>query len=282
MKNKKFTVIGGDLRSCAAAESLINAGYNADTFLLEEASCLPCCIAAGTLPESDFYILGLPATTDGVFINAPLSSRFLSLEDFFNKIPASSYVFGGMVGSEIYSLADAKGIKIFDYYKREELQILNSIPTAEGAIEIAMREMPITLHGSRSLVIGYGRIGKVLAPDLEALGSIVTATSRSHEGRAWIKAAGLDAADTGDMCSALSEADVIFNTVPFKILTEKELSCLKKSALVIDLASKPGGVDLASAKALGVKVIWALSLPGKCAPLTAGRIISDTILNMLN
>ena len=56
---------------------------------------------------------------------------------------------------------------------------------------------------------------------------------------------------------------------------------LKKGSLLIDLASKPGGVDIEEAGNAGVKTIWALSLPGKVAPISSGEIIARTILNIL-
>jgi len=40
-------------------------------------------------------------------------------------------------------------------------------------------------------------------------------------------------------------------------------------------------VDFDAAKELGIKVIWALSLPGKVAPVTAGEIIKGTVINIL-
>ena len=104
------------------------------------------------------------------------------------------------------------------------------MPTAEGAIQLAMEELPITLHGARVLVIGYGRL---------------------------------------------------VNTVPVRVLREAELADLKPGCLVIDLASKPGGVDFDAAARLGVKAFWALSLPGKVAPVTAGKSIKTTIYNIL-
>ena len=79
----------------------------------------------------------------------------------------------------------------------------------------------------------------------------------------------------------LKDFDLIFNTVPHQILGEKLLSKLNPKALVIDLASRPGGVDLFSAKALGIQVVWALSLPGKVAPHTAAETMKNTVLNIL-
>ena len=79
----------------------------------------------------------------------------------------------------------------------------------------------------------------------------------------------------------MADCDVVFNTVPDKIIGGNEL-LTAKNTLIIDLASKPGGVDMEKAKDLGVKVIWALGLPGKVAPVTSGNIIKETILNIFS
>ena len=86
---------------------------------------------------------------------------------------------------------------------------------------------------------------------------------------------------TGDLSGCAGDFDVIFNTVPAEVLDRNVLEQIPDDTLIIDLASKPGGVDFSAAKELGKKVIWALSLPGKTAPITSGRIIKETILNML-
>ena len=65
------------------------------------------------------------------------------------------------------------------------------------------------------------------------------------------------------------------------IFGREQLSRFADDTIFIDLASKPGGIDFASAQELGKKVIWALGLPGKTAPVTSGEIIAETIDNML-
>lgn len=62
--------------------------------------------------------------------------------------------------------------------KREELAVLNTIATAEGAIEIAIANTNKILHGSNVLVLGFGRIGKVLARKLAGLSTKVTCAAR--------------------------------------------------------------------------------------------------------
>ena len=88
--------------------------------------------------------------------------------------------------------------------------------------------------------------------------------------------------ETAEITRSAKTYDVIFNTVPEKVINASVLSALKPGALVIDLASLPGGVDKEAAEAFGVKTIHALSLPGKVAPKTAGKILCETIRNILS
>lgn len=152
----------------------------------------------------------------------------------------------------------------------------------EGAIQIAMEELPSTLHGARALVIGYGRLGKLLAHRLSALGAKVSVAARSCADLAWIEAYGYGVEHSGQLEGWLCCYDLVVNTVPARMLDGSVLSDLRPGCLVIDLASKPGGVDFDAASRLGIKAIWALSLPGKVAPVTAGRSIRTTIYNILN
>ena len=171
---------------------------------------------------------------------------------------------------------------LFYNAKRPHAHTANAPPTSEGAIQIALEELPITLHNARVLVVGYGRLGKVLARQLRGLGARVSVAARSYEDLAWADVWSYGAERTGELAGWLCAYDLVVNTVPAQVLGEKELGDLKPGCLVIDLASKPGGVDFDAAARLGVKVIWALSLPGKVAPVTAGEAIKRTIYNILN
>lgn len=157
----------------------------------------------------------------------------------------------------------------------------NAVPTAEGAIQLAMEHLPITIHGARVLVVGFGRVGRLAAQRFAALGARVSVAARKYEQLAWAQAMGFGAQQLGHLAGWLCSYDLVVNTVPARVLSRAELEDLKPGCLVIDLASKPGGVDLAGAGELGLTVIWALSLPGKVAPVTAGAAIKSTIYNML-
>ena len=204
------------------------------------------------------------------------------MESVFAALRPGQIICGGRVDDATQAMARDRGLVLHDYFAREELAVANAVPTAEGAIQIALEEMPVTLHGSRVLVIGYGRLGRALAPRLAGLGVKVSVAARKYADLAWAESFGFGTEHTGQLRPWLCGYDLVINTVPARVLGEAELAELRPDCLVIDLASKPGGVDLDAAARLGKKVVWALSLPGKVAPVTAGRAIRTAIYNILS
>lgn len=142
-----------------------------------------------------------------------------------------------------------------------------------------MENSQITLHGSKCLVLGFGRCGKVLAHMLKGIGANLSVEARSLSDLAYIESYGYVPVALGDLHLYLDQYNFIFNTIPTMILDEKKLKKVKEGCVIVELASKPGGVDFNAAKRLGIKAIDAQSLPGKVAPETAAKIIFDTILN---
>jgi dipicolinate synthase subunit A len=164
-----------------------------------------------------------------------------------------------------------------DFLRREDFQIKNAVLTAEAAIEIAMSEMPVSLHGCNALVVGFGRIGKLLCNRLASFGASVTASARSDGDFAWIDTFGCKSVHTQSLSGTLHTYDVIFNTVPKMVLPAEYLCKTKLSCVIIDLASKPGGTDFNAAKRLDRHCLWALSLPSGYAPETAARIMRQSL-----
>ena len=144
-----------------------------------------------------------------------------------------------------------------------------------------MEETQRTVHGSNVLVMGFGRIGKVLAKMLDGIGAKVYCEARKDEDISWIKAYGYNPVHLNDLNENLNKFDIIINTIPFQILDEERLGLVRKEAIIIDLASNPGGVDRKAAREKGLKVIWALSLPAKVAPLTSAEFIKETLYHVL-
>lgn len=277
----RFGVVGGDSRQVWLVHSLLEDGHVVFTAGLENA---PLDSRARPAPleelarHSDAVILPLPVTSDGVHINGPFSREPMVLDNRTASLFLGKNVFGGMTDRLYRSSPGWEKVFIRDYFQREELTVRNAVPTAEGAIQIAMEESPGTLNGARCLVTGYGRIGKVLAHMLQGLGAEVTVSARKPEDLAWIRLSGCKAVHTRRPGGGY---ELVFNTVPAMVFNRETLSQLAPDTLLIDLASAPGGVEHQAAEELGIRVIPALSLPGKVAPKTAGEIIKETIYHMM-
>lgn len=273
---KTIFVVGGDMRQITVAKAFQKEGYEVLTCGLSDDDQ-----SLKGIENADALILPIPVSYDNVYINAPLSKRRFVISEVLDALPQDCFVLGACISRETEQMLTSRRLKYCDYFLREELIIKNAIPTAEGAIEIALSEMPITLFKSRALVLGFGRVGKVMASRLSGMGAEVTVSARKCADFAWIEENGHKYIHTNDLASSADKFDLIINTIPAVVLTEDVLSRVKNEALIIDLASKPGGVDFNMAKKLGKNVIWALSLPGKSAPVTSGEIIKETIMNIL-
>ncbi len=276
MKNT-VCIVGGDMRQIRLSELLKKEGYTVYSLGLSDED-----YDFDVLRKASIVIFPMPVSFDDVYINAPFSKKQIAKSKVLGMLPEDVFVLGGRITADMERELTAKGFEFADYYKREELIVKNAIPTAEGTLEIALSEMPTTIFGSKCLVTGFGRVGKVMAKKLKVLDADVTVSARKCGDFAWIEEAGLTPIHTEDLPLFVEEFDLIINTVPALILTEEVLKRVKDSALIIDLASKPGGVDFSAAKRLNKNVIWALSLPGKTAPLTAGDIIKEAVVNILS
>lgn len=280
MNDIKICVLGGDKRQSAMAQEMYNDGYEVTIFGLkgDTGGATQAVNLKSALCGADIVVLPLPFSTDGIRLSCPISQTDIKLDDVIALTEKESFVAGGKLTDSFVEKLNGKGVLTFDYMKSERLNILNSVPTAEGAIAIAVNELPITLFSSDAAVIGYGRIGRVLVRLLRAFGSNVTVYSRSESALSWAKSEGALSYHTSELGNYAESHDVIFNTVPSVVLDENILLKTKEEVLIIDLASYPGGVDFESAKSLDRKVIWALSIPGKTAPVSAGSIIKDCVI----
>ncbi len=204
----------------------------------------------------------IPFSSDGININMPFSDGKLSIREFMHNLNAKILI-AGTIAPDVYELANDEYIEIVDIMKREELAVLNTIATAEGAIEIAIANTNKILHGSNVLVLGFGRIGKVLVRKLAGLSTKVTCAARKEEDLAWIKAYGHKGININQIDKNLSVFDVIINTVPQMILTAEKLEYVKQECLLIDLASNPGGIDKKLLKKKRVTVNLGISITRK-------------------
>lgn len=277
----KISIIGGDLRIKKLAEMMAKDGIKVYTYGLDIQDNVIQCNSIKELVQSSDIIIGpVPFCSNGRTINATFSNEEILLTDFTKELTDKTFI-AGAIRENVYELLKDKNVEIIDILKREELSVLNSISTAEGAIQIAMENTEITLSGSNILILGFGRIGKVLAKMLDGIGANVYCEARKPQDLAWIQAFGYTPIDLRNLNQNLDKFDVIMNTIPSVVLDESNLDKVKQDCLIIDLASNPGGVDREEVKRRKIKFVWALSLPGKVAPVTSAKYIKETIYNIL-
>jgi dipicolinate synthase subunit A len=206
---------------------------------------------------------------------------FVPCDEIAKHLSKHAVVVGGRLNTSQIELFSALGHDVVDYFKREEFVVKNCIPTAEGALQIALKEMGTTVFGSEVLITGYGRVAKACGRLFNAVGGNVTVAARSLSQLAEAENNGLGAFPLTELYGHIPRFDIIINTVPAMIFDRQTLGAVAKDSLIIDLASVPGGVDFTAAAELNKRTVHALSLPGKTAPITSGRIIADTVRNIL-
>lgn len=279
MIEKSIVFIGGDKRQLFSAGSFRQMGFtiylagfdklqNSGDFIITDIN--------KALDNANIVIFPVTGIKENIVPVYFSDSELKLTEDLISKLK-SKIVFSGKSNS-IKALAP--DLKVFDYLDREEFAVANALPTAEGAVQVAMEEYEGTICGSRCLVTGYGRIGKILSRMLKALNADVTVSTETPENFEYIKADGNKPIATSSI-NDLNSYDIVFNTIPAMIIDKNVLSKSDPDVLIIDLASVPGGVDFSTANEMNIAAIHALSLPGKCSPKAAGEIITTTILNML-
>lgn len=280
MNDIKICVLGGDSRMISAIRFMYKQNYSVSSFGLDGISneAVIHNDLESAVSEASLVVLPLPFSTDGIKLFAPLCNHEIKISDILTTIKKGQLIAGGKLSEDFCKKAMQKGCGIYDYYLSERLSVLNAIPTAEGAVSIAINETAKTIFGSKCVIAGYGRIGKILAKLLKNMGADVTVLARSEQALTWAEADGCHALPFYCASRYLDDKDIIFNTVPALWMDKKIIDSTRKNTVIIDLASAPGGVDFEYAKSVSRKVIFALSLPGKVAPETSGNIIADCVL----
>lgn len=292
MDKPKFCIVGGDMRQLYLAEFLIDLGYTVSICGIDKSRIsglslknarLAAQPAETAIPGSTVLVLPIPISRDGFHISTPLAGSRVNYEinDILDMTDKDCVIVGGFVSDYMRSHIEERHMRIYDYNDSDAFQIRNSISTAEGALEIAMRELPVTIRGTKAAVIGYGRCGKTLASLLRAVGAYVTVSARSESALAWAETDGCSPCRLSDFHLIAGEFPIIFNTVPHPVIDSTILSKVKPEALIIDIASLPGGIDTTAEIPDSLTIIYAGGLPGRTSPKSAGEIVGQSILERL-
>ncbi len=279
MKDKTFLILGGDNRSLYLGEYLENQGFKVCYYAFNHTECYVSLEEA--MNSSDVIILPLPFTKDRFTLNSPLFDDKILISDILALLSHKKIVFGGQLPKSFCEDMDSRGCSYCDYFLLDELAIYNAVPTAEGVVQVLIEELPITIHGMKCAVLGYGRVGKVLAETLASLGADITVFARKQSAFAEIYTSSMKYRSFDSLVTETNDYDAMINTVPVKVLGGPQLSKLNPECVLIEVASAPFGIDFQAAKERAFKVVKAGSLPGKVAPKTAGEIIGRSILPMI-
>lgn len=295
-------IIGGDARQYYLALALASEGFSVSAYGIPTVGGTSEAVDKSTddlseqgiavhsrlktaLTERKTVILPFPLSPDGITLNC-VSEEKPTLSEVFAAISelcgSGARVLAGAVKERSREIAASFSLDITDYGAIEEIALENAVPTAEGAVEVAMKHLNVTVRGSRFTVVGYGRCGSELAGLLKAMGAEVEGVARSSKDRARMRNDGVTANDFDQLIPAVNRSVITFNTVPFNVFDCHALSRLDPNTVMIELASAPGGVNRECAARYGIKVIHAPSLPGKYAPKSAAEILARAIIPMIS
>lgn len=277
---ESFIVIGGDKRLCYAADELKRIGkivevYGNGICDFELSNSLE-----NLVKSSKYILLGLPFSRDGgETVFAPNFGKKIYTDELLGAITPYHTVFAGM-GGEFLTLCAKKGANCFDYNILEDFLTFNAHLTAEALISIIIGNLPISISEGKFLILGYGRIGKVLSDMLMALGGKVTACARKISDFALMSKKGIEGIHTSSI-NTVTGFDCVINTIPFKVTNEEFYKNLNTDCLIIDASASPGYIDTDTAKRHSINTIGAFGLPGKYSPASAGRMIVKSVIDYI-
>lgn len=212
---------------------------------------------------------------DAVLLPVPQTAKYLC--ENYTRLQKGQVVYGCNFPAELVESCEKNGIRFVDYMKEDGVASRNAIATAEGAIAEALSDACVSIHGSRCLVVGYGRCGEVLADKLGALKAGVTVMERKADKRAKAQGFGCQVTDFLIEPERMKSFDFIFNTVPAMVLDAQKLAMVQPDVRIVDIASRPGGVDFEYCQKNSIHAKLCLGLPGKYAPKSSAGILVEVI-----
>lgn len=276
----KLLIIGGDNRQIHMADFLEENGFDILIYGLADKNRECIDNLKNSLINADAVLFPLPVSKDGKNVNSNTVIKE-NFDEILSLITNDKIIFGGMIDKGIENKMKKKNIKYFDYFSKEELTIKNTVPTVQGILKVIIENIDYTIHSSEIAVFGYGRIGKLTADVLSSTGAKVTVCARKNSDIVNAEIKKLKGCKINEFYSISNRFNIIINTVPNLVIDRNILEKLKPDCLIIDVSSAPYGVDFASAYEFGIKALQCPSLPGKVAPKTAGKIIGETIIDIL-
>lgn len=257
----KIITAGGDLRQKTAIKILAEKGFEIKEYRPYSTE----------ITHDDVLLLPTPVTRDKIHLTAQSTAEPICIEEIKKVFPKAKLVIGGNYENRY----------VTDVLKRDDFAYFNAVPTAEGAIKIAIEKTDYTLWGANVLVCGFGRVAKILISRLIGFCPNLYVSARNNTAFSLLDSFGIKKIHTKDLCKNINKFDVVFNTADATLFNDEVLKNAKKDSLFIELASGNIGFSQEFTQSNYIKFVPAPSLPGKIAPITAGKILAETVLNIL-
>jgi dipicolinate synthase subunit A len=281
----QVTVVGGDARQITAASALtslfkkVKIYGHPQTTVPEQMEC--CVDIIKALADAEVILLPIGGMNEEGLVWSYKGEPRIEFGKYLPSLHEGTLIVTGSFTNRWLQIAESLKLKVLQYADDDEIAILNSIPTAEGTLQFAMEELPITIHGSNVIIVGFGRVGISVARIFKALGAQVTVVARRKASLARAIEMTCSTVLLDSWAEIAGTADLIINTVPTLIIDSQIISRLSSQTVIIDLASAPGGTDFEEAKKQNIKAILAPGLPGLVAPKTAGDVLAAAIPKLI-
>lgn len=288
LKQMNILILGGDQRYLPVIKILAENGatiYLAgfDQLQFHQSAIIHTELETCDFKQIDAILLPVAGTDEHGKVEAAYSDNPLYLtKNMIHKTPEHCTIYTGISNPFLDQEASIANRQIIRIFERNDVAVLNSIPTAEGALKLAIEQTDVTIHGANILILGFGRVAMTVSRVFSAVGANVSVCARKPSDLARIQEMRLHPVPFQYLSKTIGDQQVIINTIPKQILDANVISNMDKASTIIDLASRPGGTDFDHAAKQGIKAIHALGLPGKTAPQTAGEIIAKVFMELLS
>lgn len=281
---KKILVMGGDQRLLFLADILKDVFHQVGTFALEGAQHLPGIARFDSLENAmrgaDIIVAPVPFSKDGIHLLTKENTTIL-LSDFNENLKENTILFGGNISNLVLEAAKQKNAICYDFMKMENIAVENAVTTAEGAIAEAITLSTQNVNQENCLILGYGRCAKAIAHRLQGLNAKVTIAARKETAREDAIAQGYYAISMEDLQVNIAKEQFIFNTIPSMVLNAEMIAKVSADAIIIDIASAPGGTDFDACNRMGIKAKLSLGIPGRYSPKTSANILLGGMMSSL-
>ncbi len=276
MKPFTLAILGGDRRLIYTANRFFEEGFRIQCFGLPDVplQAFKCHTLEKALSGADAVLLPVPMSRDQKTLFAPALKEPLLIKDLFRSIPSTLPIFAG-------STSSFQDSRLIDYAARPDFASMGAIPTAEGALLLAIEHLPCTVNQMPVGIVGFGKVGKAAASLFRAAGASVTVFARRDEVCTVASQLGYSAASIAELPEYAGDFRCLINTVPALVIDDHVLCRMKQYALILELASAPYGVDFKIAEQLGIKVVLAGGLPGKYSPESSGEAVFQVVYHLL-